>query len=97
MGRVHRERSQHREDSLGEELVHPILLHAGQFVPAQDLNALLDQLGPDLFGEDSGVLGDQFPGPVEDGQVHVARHHPADRRHGNAGGDPTFEPGDSTI
>ena len=64
--RVDRQRGEHREDALGEQLAHPVLLVGGQLVPAQDLDALRGQLGPDLLGEHAGLLVDQLAGPGQD-------------------------------
>ena len=92
--RVDRERGQDREDPLVEQDLHPVLLALCELVPAQDLDALLGQLGPHLVGEDPGLLGDQLPGAVEDGAVHVTGQHPAHRGHGHAGRDPPLQPRD---
>jgi hypothetical protein len=63
-------------------------------VPAQDLDPLARQSGSDVLGEDPRLLRNQLPGPVEDGGVHLPRHHAGDGRHRNTCGDPAFQPGD---
>jgi hypothetical protein len=95
MRRVDGERGEDGEDALGEEVVHPILLVGGQLVPTQDLDAFGGQLRADLLGEHPGLFGDQLLRPAEDRGVQVAGHHPAEAGHGDAGGDPPLEPGDS--
>ncbi len=93
--RVHRQRGEHREDALGEQLAHPVLLAVRELVPAQDLDPLRRQLGPDLLLEHPGVLLDQLAGPGQDRLVHLARHQTADRADRHPGRDPALQTGDA--
>ena len=59
-------RGEHREDPLGEQLVHPILLGRCELIPAKDLDAFLGQCRPDVVLEDLCLLRDQLAGAIED-------------------------------
>ena len=94
MGRVDRERREHREDLVVEHLAHGLLLVDVEVAPAQDLDSRLAQ-GRHEVVERLGVLGHQGARAVVDALHQLARRQSAGRLHGDAGGDASLQPGDA--
>ena len=95
VGRVDGERRQDREDPLLEELLAGLLLLLVEVVPAQELDAVVEQRRHDLVAEQRGVAGGQLTGLGPDRLEHLARHQPRRGPYGDARGDASLEAGDA--
>ncbi len=92
--RIDRERGQHREDLLPEVGAQPLALGRAQLAPADHLDALGGQLGPDLLGEAGRMPGDQVGRPLGDQLELVAQRDPVAAAHRQAGAEPALQSGD---
>ncbi len=94
VGRVDRERHEHREDLLGEDLVDTGAVGFAQVGPRFDVDARLVERGLDQIVEHGDVTALQLEGERVDVGEHVARRAPGVRRHGEAGHDAALQAGD---
>ena len=91
--RVDGERRQHREDPLLEQPLAELLLLAVQLVPADQVDALLGELGHELLAEEAGVPLHQVAGAGPDLLEHLARHQAGGGADRDVGRDPALEAG----
>jgi len=91
--RVDGQWGEHREDPVLEQLGHLLALVRVQFLPAQDLDAVLRERGAHIVGEDAGGLRHQFAGAGEDRVVQFPGHQAGVARHGEARGHASLQPG----
>ena len=93
VGRVDRQRRQHREDPLLEQPLAELLLLAVEVGPPDQLDALLGQAGHQLVAEQPGVPLHLVAGLGPDPLEHVARHQAGRGADGDVGGDAALEAG----
>ncbi len=91
--RVDGEWREHREDPLGEQLLHLLLLVDVELTPPQHRDALADEARHQVVPEELAVAAHQVPRLAPDRLEDLARHHPAGRRHGDAGSEASLEAG----
>ncbi len=77
VGGVDRERCEHREHPVGEELLHALHLVGVELVPPQQENAAVGQGGEHVVAEHLSVPAHQLPRLGPDAFQHFSRHHPA--------------------
>ena len=94
VGRVHQQRRQHRVDPLAEQPVQVLLLTGGQFLPTQDLDALVGQGGQDRVAEAFGVPDAQLAGGFQGVGEDLPGREPAGPLHRQPGGHPADPPRD---
>ena len=94
MRRVDGQRGQYREDAVLEELRHRLALAGVQLVPAEDVDALLDQRGQDLLAPGLGLPVHQFAAAVQAPVEHLTRQQSTGRPDRDARRDPPLQPGD---
>jgi len=95
VSRVHRERHKHGEYPGGEEFADSRPVVRAEFVPALDPDAGLVEGGPDMVAQYVRVTLLQLVRLLADVGQDIARSAPHIGRHRDAGGDPSFEAGDS--
>jgi hypothetical protein len=94
VGRVDRQRGQHREDLLPEIGPQALAFGRAQLAPADQFDALGGQLGAHLVGEAGGVPGDQVRRAFADHQELGAQGDPVAAAHRQAGAEPPLQAGD---
>ena len=93
VGRVDRQRREHREDAVLEEPLGELLLLAVEVVPPHQVDAVGRQARHDVVAEELGVPQALLGGAGPDRLEHVARHHPGRRPDRHPGRDPALEAG----
>ncbi len=93
VSRVDRQRREHREDLLAEELVDALLLVGAELVEVHQGDALAGESRLDGVGEDPGMAGRQLVRPLGDALQHLPGAHARGSRDREAGGDAALEPG----
>ena len=91
---VDRERGEHREDTVGEEVVERVPVVLVEVVPAHDGDALVLERRAHVVLEDAGVLLHQLVREAGDALDQLARLQPGRGADREAGRDAPLEPGD---
>ncbi|MDQ0775695.1 hypothetical protein QF026_004161 [Streptomyces aurantiacus] len=91
--RVDREGGQDREDLVAEEREEAGLLLLGQLAPADEVEALLGELGRHVLLVAGGVPGHELPRAGPDHLQHLAGLEARGRAGGHAGGDAPLQAG----
>ena len=94
MRRVDRERRQHGEDPLGEEVLGGLLLVLAELIPAEQVDLGVAQRREDVIAEHLAVALHQLARLAPDRLKHLARHQAARSLHRDSGCQPPLEPRD---
>ena len=95
VGRVDRQRREHREDPVAVGGADVGALARGQVVPADEGDARLGERRHDVGREGACLLDHEAVTGLEAAGEHVLGVEPAGRGHGHAGGDAALEAGDA--